>query len=305
MFLNSFKNKPKTPTVSQYFSYQKPTLSSLMSTYEQCKRFKPESKPKSSNDVSYSPTKSKNKYKTKPTISYYETKIMPLKVGKIVHLSNTSKSEINLNGNSEDNNLTVTDDENFEDDYIEVNPLSTKYGEDITKLNKKSNRQINKSGFSTNASSSQTPSRNGSAFSIKKSEQSKILLNTFGSRSNSRKIDSKKRFKNTMKRLMKPMSNLNNNYEANSTELSNTYEVKPLRFTSFLSVDAQLAFLKTYEDMIHTELTYIYPFIQSIPRTTTARSIYFNLIFNFSNKDYNPEFLMGLRFFLLFNSEDT
>lgn len=254
MLLNTIKNYPTmktltTRTKTQYYSYQRPTFSSQMSNYsgEHCRRFK------SALDIKINKTQSKK--------CFFDAKILPFKACKINSLHHFSKSEVYSNENNSEE--TVTDDENnYEDEYIEINHLNSKYDDDITKFSNKTSR-IPKSNYST-----ATQSRNGSVVSLKKVDQSNLSNASISSglKSNSKKLDAKKKFKNTMKRLMKPGSLTN---EIATVE----YETKHVRFTSLLSNDAQLSLLKTYQDMICIELSHIYPYIQTIPRTSTARFI--------------------------------
>ena len=223
---------------------------------------------------------------------FYNSKILPL---KSAYLSNSvsTKSQIVLNDNSEynNNNLTLSDDENYDDDYIVINPLNSKYGDEITKLQNNNTKRLTKSNQSAT-------SRNGSAHSAKKFDHLNLSNNSItisNLKSNSKKFyDSKKKIK---KRISTKPTSLTNMNEANLIETHPIETHRHIRFTALLSIDAQFSFLKAYEDMIYVELTYIYPYIQTIPRTSTAKFIKFidlNLQINDDNSEQNNRFKITL-----------
>lgn len=289
-FLN--KKLPLTKTTLQtkpkIFSYQRPTQSSIQMSNSpiQMSRYPNENciRPfKSALDI----LNNRNKCKSHQSLrnNFYNSKILPL---KSAYLSNSisTKSQVFLNDNSEtnNNNLTLTDDENYDDDYIVINPLNSKYGDEITKLQNNNTKRITKSNNNS------ATSRNGSAHSAKKFDHLNVSNNSItisNLKSNSKKLyDSKKKFK---KRISTKPTSLTNMNEANLVETQHPIEThRHIRFTALLSIDAQFSFLKAYEDMIYVELTYIYPYIQTIPRTSTAKFIKF-IDLNLQTNDYNCE----------------
>jgi hypothetical protein len=274
--------KPKS------FSYQRPTQSSIqMSRYSNENCIRPF---KSALDILNNRNKSKSHQSLRK--NFYNSKILPL---KSAYLSNSvsTKSQIVLNDNSEynNNNLTLTDDENYDDDYIVINPLNSKYGDEITKLQNNNTKRLTKSNQSAT-------SRNGSAHSAKKFDHLNLSNNSItisNLKSNSKKFyDSKKKIK---KRISTKPTSLTNMNEANLIETHPIETHRHIRFTALLSIDAQFSFLKAYEDMIYVELTYIYPYIQTIPRTSTAKFIKFidlNLQINDDNSEQNNRFKITL-----------
>lgn len=265
----------------QILSYQRPTFSS--SSHRRCF--------KSATDISStmsSATIQKPKLKPKkssPKKTIYEKKNQPLKLlgSKLNSTVHVAKSEMYLHELLNEDAIEETDDDDvntYVDDYYEVNNnyYYKKIGDDLLgKLNNNKPFRISRSNYST-ATTTSSQSRDGSALSIRNQPILSVSnASVVNLKSNTKKNDIRKKFKNTMRRLMMKPSSMTSNNTTNYVDVNpsidlNT-ELKQVRFTSLLSTDAQLSLLKTYEDMIFIELSCIYPHIQSIPRMSTAKFI--------------------------------